>query len=253
MTIPKRKLAIVPAFNEAEKIEEVIRGIFLSEKEIDVVVVDDGSTDTTAAKALRAGARVIRLSCNMGYGVAVQTGYKYAFDQGYDCVVQLDADGQHDPAYLPRILESLMAGDADMVIGSRFLTPVKLSEKPANGYKASLVRKTGITLFASLTTKLIGTKVTDPTSGYRAFNRRIITFLVQDFFPYDYPDADVLLLVSRAGFTIKEIPMLMYRRETGASMYRGLKPVSYVFKMFFSILMTLLRKKPKFEEILKEL
>ena len=241
-----RCLAIVPAYNEAEKIEEVISRIFDSEKDIDIVVVDDGSTDTTAMKSRSSGAKVLRLSSNMGYGVAVQTGYKYAFEQGYDYVVQLDADGQHDPAYIPQILGSVISGDADLVIGSRFLHPVKLKKSPATGYKAGLIRKTGIVLFASLTTKLIGLKVTDPTSGYRAFNRRIITFLVRDFFPYDYPDADVILIVHRTGFKIKEIPMLMYIRDTGASMYTGLKPVSYVFKMFLSILMNLLRKKPVF-------
>ena len=242
----KRKLAIVPAYNETEKIEEVISGIFDSDNDIDVVVVDDGSTDTTGIKSRSSGAKVLRLSSNMGYGVAVQTGYKYAFEQGYDYVVQLDADGQHDPAYIPQILGNVMSGDADMVIGSRFLQRVKPAKMPANGYKAGLIRKTGIILFASLTTKLIGLKVTDPTSGYRAFNRRIITFLVRDFFPYDYPDADVIMIVHRAGFKIKETPMLMYMRGTGASMYKGLKPVSYVFKMFLSILMNMLRKRPVF-------
>ena len=242
----KRKLVIVPAYNEAEKIEEIITKIFASEKDIDVVVVDDGSTDTTAMEAKQAGAKVLRLSSNMGYGVAVQTGYKYAFEQGYDYVVQLDADGQHDPAYIPQILESVISGDADLIIGSRFLKRLNGIKHRPTATRPASSEKSGSYLFAALTTKLIGLKITDPTSGYRAFNRQIITFLVQDFFPYDYPDADVILMVSRAGFTIKEIPMLMYRRDTGASMYRGLKPISYVFKMFLSILMNLLRKKPIF-------
>ena len=112
------------------------------------------------------------------------------------------------------------------------------------GYKVSLSRRLGISMFAFLVSKFIGLKITDPTSGYRALNRRVIMFLVNDFFPYDYPDADVVILVHRAGFKVKEISMVMHNRSSGTSMHSGLKPLYYIFKMFLSMLMTLLRKKP---------
>lgn len=163
-----RRLAILPAYNEEEKIGEVILKIKEHEKELNIVVIDDGSTDRTGPVARLAGAKVLRLSTNMGYGVAVQTGYKYAFERGYDYVVQLDADGQHDPAHLTEILEAIMSGEEDLIIGSRFLQPTRLREAHPNGYRVGMIRKSGIVLFAYLTTKLIGLKITDPTSGYRA-------------------------------------------------------------------------------------
>ena len=239
-------LAIIPAYNEADKIGEVLSGIRGLDAVLDIVVIDDGSTDGTAEVARRAGATVLRLSSNMGYGVAVQTAYKYAYERGYAYGVQLDADGQHDPAYLPRILDGVMSDEADLIIGSRFLKTQDHQTPPANGYRAGMIRRSGIILFAALASKLIGIKITDPTSGYRAWNRKLLAFFVQDFFPYEYPDADVIVMVHRAGFRIKEMPMVMYQRNTGASMYTGLKPLYYVFKMFFSILMTLMRKRPSF-------
>ena len=240
----ERKLVIVPAFNEGKRIARVLKKIQEVDKEIDIIVIDDGSTDDTGLKSRLVGARVVRLSSNMGYGVAIQTGYKYALERGYDYVVQLDADGQHDPDYLPKMFTEILSGNADLVIGSRFLkgmSSVKVSEM---GYRVSPARKLGISLFAFLVSKFIGLKITDPTSGYRALNKQVIKFLANDFFPYDYPDADVVILAHRAGFKIKEIPMIMYDRTTGTSMHSGLKPVYYIFKMFLSMLMTLLRKKP---------
>jgi len=240
----ERKLVIVPAFNEGKRIARVLKKIQEVDKEIDIIVIDDGSTDDTGLKSRLVGARVVRLSSNMGYGVAIQTGYKYALERGYDYVVQLDSDGQHDPDYLPKMFTEILSGNADLVIGSRFLkgmSSVKVSEM---GYRVSPARKLGISLFAFLVSKFIGLKITDPTSGYRALNNQVIKFLANDFFPYDYPDADVIILAYRAGFKIKEIPMIMYDRTTGTSMHSGLKPVYYIFKMFLSMLMTLLRKKP---------
>ena len=239
-----KTLAIVPAFNEGARIERVLKQIVEVDKEIDIVVIDDGSTDDTGVKSRLAGARVIRLSSNMGYGVAIQTGYKYALEKGYDHVVQLDSDGQHDPAYIPQMLGATMSGDADVVIGSRFLGEKTVLKTAKAGYEVGVGRRVGIKLFAFVTSKLIGLKISDPTSGYRALNKRILAFLMNDFFPYDYPDADVIVLVHRAGFKIKELPMAMHDRATGTSMHSGLRPVYYIFKIFLSMLMTLLRKKP---------
>ena len=242
--LKERKLVIVPAFNEGKRISRVLKKIQEVDEEIDIVVIDDGSTDDTGLKSRLAGARVIRLSSNMGYGVAIQTGYKYALAKGYEYVVQLDSDGQHDPAYIPQMLGATMSGDADVVIGSRFLGEKTVLETAEAGYEVGVARRLGIRLFAFVTSKLIGLKISDPTSGYRALNKRILAFLMNDFFPYDYPDADVIVLAHRAGFKIKEIPMIMHDRTTGTSMHSGLKPVYYIFKMFLSMLMTLLRKKP---------
>jgi len=237
-------LAVIPAYNEDKNIGRVVSKIRASAKDIDVVVIDDGSTDKTVPYARDAGAKVVRLSSNMGYGVALQTGFKYAYEKEYDFLVQLDGDGQHDPAYIPDMLKVVISGEADLVLGSRFLSKTASNENPMAQYKAGKVRKLGILLFAFLTTKLIGFKVTDPTSGYQAFNKRVIAFFTQDFFPCDFPDADVIVMLHRAGFQIQEIPMHMSTRENGKSMHSGIKPVYYVFKMFLSMLMTLLRKKP---------
>ena len=240
----KRRLVIVPAFNEGKRITRVLEKIREVDAEADIVVIDDGSTDDTIVKSRLAGARVVRLSSNMGYGVAIQTGYKYALERNYNYVVQLDSDGQHDPDYLPKMFAEIFSGNADLVIGSRFLKGMTSSKVSEMGYRISTARKLGISLFAFMVSKFIGLKITDPTSGFCALNNHIITFLANDFFPYDYPDADVIILAHRAGFRIKEIPMVMHDRTTGTSMHSGLKPVYYIFKMFLSMLMTLLRKKP---------
>ncbi|MBC8427240.1 MAG: glycosyltransferase family 2 protein [Deltaproteobacteria bacterium] len=240
----EKRLAIVPAFNEEKRIASVLEKIREVDDAIDIVVIDDGSTDNTGPKSRLAGARVVRLSSNMGYGVAIQTGYKYALEKGYDYMVQLDSDGQHDPTYLPKMFAEIMSGNADIVIGSRFMIGISSKKISESGYKVSIPRRLGISLFAFLVSKFIGLKITDPTSGYRALNRRVIMFLVNDFFPYDYPDADVVILLHRAGFKAKEVPMIMHDRGSGTSMHSGLKPVYYIFKMFLSMLMTLLRKKP---------
>jgi hypothetical protein len=237
-----KSLAIIPAYNEGEKIGQVVSEIRKSEKNIDILVIDDGSTDKTAHYARAAGAKVVRLSSNMGYGVALQTGFKYACEREYDFLVQLDGDGQHDPAYIPDMLKVVIAGEADLVLGSRFLHK---TAPDRSKYKAGKARKLGMVFFAFLTTKLIGFKVTDPTSGYQAFNKRVMAFFTQDFFPCDFPDADVLVMLHRAGFKIKEFPMIMSKRENGKSMHDGIKPVYYVFKMLLSMFMTLLRNKPK--------
>lgn len=239
-----KSLAIIAAYNECQKIEQVVSKIRESEENIDILVVDDGSTDKTAHCAKAAGAKVIRLSSNMGYGVALQTGFKYAYDREYDFLVQLDGDGQHDPSHIPDMLKVVVSGEADLVLGSRFLANRASGGSPMLKYKAGTARKMGIVLFAFLTTKLIGFKVTDPTSGYQAFNKRVIAFFTQDFFPCDFPDADVIVMLHRAGFKIKEFPMIMSTRENGKSMHSGIKPVYYIFKMFLSMFMTLLRKKP---------
>jgi len=190
-------IVVVPVFNEQERIEQVVASIKEMHNDLDILVVDDGSSDKTALFAKFAGARVIRLSSNMGYGVALQTGYKYAFNEGYDYLIQLDGDGQHDPKYIPNMLELLKSGQVDLVLGSRFLNEATGDQRSISNYRQSLARKLGIWMFSFLVSKLVKFKVTDPTSGYQAINRSVIAFFIQDFFPCDFPDADVIVMVHR--------------------------------------------------------
>jgi glycosyltransferase involved in cell wall biosynthesis len=230
-----RILALIPAFNEEGNIGRTIAGVRRVLPDADILVVDDGSRDGTAAAARTAGAVVLSHHFNMGYGVTIQTGYKFAFAKGYDYLVQLDGDGQHDPASIPVLLAPVMAGDTDFALGSRFLG--------AESYRPPFIRRLGIALFRRLVTVIVGRTITDPTSGFQAFNRDVIRFFTGDIFPCDYPDADMLVLLNLVGFRIMELPVRMYANPDGRSMHSGLKPLYYVFKMCLSILVTLLRQR----------
>lgn len=226
-------LVVIPAFNEAPRIAEVIGGVRAVLPEAAIVVIDDGSGDGTAGVAEETGALVLRHPFNLGYGVAIQTGYKYALAMGYSCLVQIDGDGQHDPAGIPALLEPLRCGTADFVLGSRFLSGVS--------YRPPLVRRLGMAFFRSIVALVIRQPVTDCTSGFQAFNREVIGFFTRDLFPCDYPDADVLISLHLAGFRISEVPVRMSAGAAGKSMHGGIKPIYYVFKMLLSIAVTLLR------------
>ena len=228
-------LILIPAYNEGARIGEVVQRVREMYPQYDVVVVNDGSRDDTAQVARAAGARVVSHPFNMGYGVAIQTGYKYAVAKGYDFLVQIDGDGQHDPAFIPKVLEPVRGGETDFAIGSRFLE--------GESYEPSLARRLGMTFFRRLVSRLIGQDITDSTSGFQAFNRRVIGFFTTEVFPCDYPDADMLITLHRAGFRIREVPVRMYASATGKSMHSGWKPLYYIFKMLLSIFVTLLRKK----------
>ncbi|MBE0598202.1 MAG: glycosyltransferase family 2 protein [Desulfuromonadales bacterium] len=228
-------MILIPAYNESLRIGEVVRRVRELYPAYDVVVVNDGSHDRTARVAAEAGAEVVSHPFNMGYGVAIQTGYKYAVEQGYDFLVQMDGDGQHDPGYIPQLLAPVLAGDADFVLGSRFLG--------VESYEPSLARRLGMAFFRRLVSFLIRTPITDSTSGYQAFNRRVCRFFTTEVFPCDYPDADMLIVLHRAGFSLREVPVRMYANAEGKSMHSGLKPLYYLFKMTLSILVTLLRQR----------
>jgi len=229
-----RTLVIIPAFNEESHLPGIIAAIRESLPGINILVVDDGSRDRTSQEAAAAGAMVLRLPFNMGYGVALQTGYKFALRKGYEFAAQMDADGQHEPRDLSPLLDSVRSGEADLALGSRFLG--------RKNYRAPLARRAGMLLFRLLTSLLIRQHITDPTSGCQALNRKTIRFYASDIFPVDYPDADVLLMVHRAGLRIKELPVRMYAADDKNSMHSGFQPVYYIFKMFLSIAVTLLRK-----------
>lgn len=231
------KCIIIPAFNEEENIASVIAGI-KNQTDADIIVIDDGSKDLTAEKAGKAGAFVIRHPFNMGYGVALQTGYKYAVKKKYDYLLQIDGDGQHDPNAIPEFFKQIESVEYDMVLGSRFLGE--------SHYKAGVLKTIGIGLFSFIIQFICGERITDPTSGYQCLNRKVFTFFTQDSFPCDYPDANIIIMIHRMGFTIKEIPVVMDVNPVGRSMHKGFFTLAYYFfKVFLSIFITLIREKAR--------
>jgi len=234
-------LVIIPAFNEGLRIASVIKGVKGHCPLAEVLVIDDGSKDETRLKAMESGARVVSHPYNLGYGAALQTGYKYALEKEVDELVQIDGDGQHDPSFVTDLLTVIREENADITIGSRFLGAPKI-ESGQKAYQAPFLRKLGMSLFGVIASLLIQQKVTDPTSGYQAMNRKVLQWMSSDKFPCDYPDADVIIMLHRAGFRIQEIPVRMFESQDKKSMHGGWKPIYYVFKMFLSIFVTLLRK-----------
>ncbi len=236
-----RTLVLIPAYNEGARIGSVIKGLKERYPLVDVLVIDDGSSDGTRRKAMEAGVRVISHPFNLGYGAALQTGYKCALGKGYEVLVQMDGDGQHDPSFIGDLLAVIENGEADIAIGSRFLQAGGI-EPDQQPYRPPLLRRWGMQLFGTIASIIIGQGVTDPTSGYQAMNRRVLEWVSSDKFPFDYPDADVIIMLHRAGFRIREVPVRMYENPDKKSMHSGWKPIYYVFKMFLSILVTLMRK-----------
>jgi glycosyltransferase involved in cell wall biosynthesis len=228
-----RVLVMIPAYNEQTNISGVIQNIRECAPEVDIVVVDDGSSDGTAMLAANAGSQVVSLPFNMGYGVACQTGFKYAFRNGYDYLVQMDGDGQHEPKCIPDLLAAVQDPQVDIVLGSRWLGLAQ--------YKGPLFRKFGKFFFGFLASLITRHNVTDPTTGFQAMSKQVIRFYCTGAYPVDYPDADVIIMLDRAGFRVKEVPVIMYLNQTGQSMHAGLRPFYYGLKMLMSITMTLLR------------
>lgn len=230
-TADLRLLVVMPAYNEGLRIRGVVEDV---RRQVDgeVLVVDDGSVDATAEEARAAGARVAIHPVNLGYGAALQTGYRYALRHGYDAVLQLDADGQHDPASIPRLLAALE--HADVVVGSRFLE--------RGSYRPPLARRLGMWLFAKVATVLSRRRITDPTSGFQAVSREALHFYAHERYPVDYPDADVLAMVARAGLRLAEVPVRMLPSPDGKSMHAGIvRPLYYVFRMSLALALVPLR------------
>ena len=232
-----KAIIIMPAHNEAENLPEVFAELRQVAPGVDVVVIDDYSSDTTAAVARRLGAQVVSLPCNLGYGGAIQTGFKFAVERGYQYAVMLDADGQHDPQYIPALLEPVQSGSTDVAIGSRFLG--------STTYNAGWLKRTGMRVFAVIATRFTRRPVTDPTSGFQALNRGVLCFFARDNYPSDYPDADTLLTLHYAGFRVQEVPVRIRERLAGVSMHSSWKVIYYIFKMFLSIFIILIRHKTR--------
>jgi glycosyltransferase involved in cell wall biosynthesis len=220
-------LAIVPAYNEASAIGGVVRELRAVRPNLDVLVVDDGSKDGTAGAAARAGARVVTLPFNLGIGGAVQTGFMYAMEHGYDMAVQVDGDGQHIPSQIPILVSALESRRADVVIGSRFLDATR-------GYTTSSLRRVGVRIFTRVNSLLVRKRITDNTSGFRVFNRRALAFLSESY-PQDYPEPESVVLLGRNGFVLEEVAVLMRERGTGKSSISALRSVYYMVKVLLAI------------------
>jgi glycosyltransferase involved in cell wall biosynthesis len=234
-----RSMAVVPAYNEADSIRAVVAEIRAADAELEVVVVDDGSTDGTAAAAAQAGATVLSLPYNLGIGAAVQTGLQYAFEHGFDLAVQVDGDGQHDAAELERLLAPIRTGRADIAVGTRFAS--------GRTYRPSLARRIGIVLFARLVSLIVRQRVTDTTSGFRAMNRRGIRLFANDY-PHDYPEVEATVLVYRHRLRLIEVPVAMRQRSTGRSSITPFRSLYYMGKVTLALLVGLLRPRPALVE-----
>ncbi len=230
-----RGIAIVPAHNEAGAIGGVIAEIRAFDPGLDVVVIDDGSSDATAELAAAAGAAVVRLPFNLGIGGAVQTGFMYALRHGYDVAVRLDGDGQHDPTELPKLIAPVLRGEADIVVGSRFA-------ETRDGYRPPLARRAGIRFFAGLVSLLVRQRVTDTTSGFQALNRLGIRLFAADY-PHDYPEVEATVMVVRHRLRLLEVPVRMREREHGTSSISGLGSAYYVLKVTLALLVGIFRRR----------
>jgi glycosyltransferase involved in cell wall biosynthesis len=228
-----KRIAIVPAMNEEECVGRVIDEIRAFDPDFEVVVVDDGSVDRTAAVAEQRGAHVVRLPFNLGIGGAVQTGFRYAFEHGFKLAVRLDGDGQHDASQLPLILEPVLAGEADIAVGSRFAR--------TGGYRSSRSRRFGISILAKTVSLLVGRRVTDPTSGFQALNRHAIALFAADY-PHDYPEVEATLMVHRHELRLAEVPVEMRERAGGRSSIGALASVYYMVKVLLALFIGLVRK-----------
>lgn len=228
-----KRIAILPAFNEEQAIGRVIDEIRAVDPDLEIVVVDDGSTDRTSSLASARGVIVLRLPFNLGIGGAVQTGYLYALENDFEIAIQIDGDGQHDPAQLDALLAPILAGEADLVVGSRF----------AEGHHpAPFLRRAGIRVLAALVSVLARKRVTDTTSGFRALNRRAITLFAADY-PHDYPEAEAVLMAARNRLRLVEVPVKMRPREAGRSSITTARSFYYMAKVIVALLMGLFRRR----------
>jgi glycosyltransferase involved in cell wall biosynthesis len=229
----------VPAYNEATTIGGVVRGLRKHAPGFDVLVIDDGSTDSTSLVAEHEGAGVIRHPFNLGIGGAVQTGFQYARDHGYAYMVQVDGDGQHDPGQIGRLERTMQENsDVDMVCGSRFLR--------GGEYPAPISRRTGIHLFAFILSRIVGQPVSDPTSGFRLFNRRAIELFAADY-PHDFPEVEAVLMLHFHRLRMAEVPVKMFLRGGGVSSISSGKSVVYMSKVLLAIFIGLARARPVIE------
>ncbi len=231
----KNVLVIIPAYNEEGSIEKVIEEVRNHLPQVDILVVNDGSTDLTSERAKEKGAVVLELPFNLGIGGAMQAGYKYANEKGYDIAIQVDGDGQHDPKEIPKLLRTLEEKQWDMAIGSRFIAD-------SAEYKESTMRRVGISVLSKVISVILRQKITDPTSGFRAANRKAIKLFASDY-PQDYPEPEALVLINRCGLKMGEVPVSMNQRYSGESSITKIRSVYYMVKVLLAIFVDCFKKR----------
>jgi glycosyltransferase involved in cell wall biosynthesis len=229
-----RRVAIVPAYNEAANVGRVVEELRAIDPALEIVVVDDGSLDATAAVARAQGAVVLRLPFNLGIGGAVQTGFRYAYEHDFDVAVRVDGDGQHDPGQLDAILAPVLAGETDIAVGSRFAGT-------ADGFRSSRSRRIGIRILAWVVSRIVGRRVTDTTSGFQALNRRGIELFARDY-PHDYPEVEATVMTHRHRLRSLEVPVSMRERAGGRSSITAIRSVYYMAKVLLAIFVGLFRR-----------
>ena len=230
-------LVIVPAFNEEGAISGVIRSVRKVLPEVRVIVIDDGSSDDTARAAESGGADVFRLPHHLGLGGAVQTGYRFAFEQDYQRVVRVDGDGQHNPADIEKLLDAMEQGDYDMVSGSRFLEP--------NGYPTRTMRRFGSLIFSWILYPILGKHITDPTSGFVAVNRRALEAFSGSF-PLEYPEIEALVVLKRKALRFREVPTKMFPRRTGQSTINSWTAAYYMVRVLLGVFVNVIKYESRY-------
>lgn len=231
-----KTLVIIPCYNEQENIERVVTRLQETCPEVDYLVVNDCSTDNSREILKKCGFRFLDLPINLGIGGGVQSGYRYARDNGYDIAVQMDGDGQHDPAYLRDVLAPVERGELDMCIGSRFITK--------EGFQTSFMRRFGIALVSTLIHILCGIKVLDVTSGFRACGRDMLCYFA-DNYASDYPEPEAILSAKLNGYKVAEVPVVMRERQGGVSSINAIRSVYFMVKVSLSLIINRLSFSPR--------
>ena len=232
MNTPGTLLIVVPAFNEEAAVGKVVAQIHEAFPGVQVLVIDDCSVDQTGAVAREAGAKVLSMPHHLGLGGAVQAGYKLAYELGYEYVIRLDGDGQHDPKYIPRIFDKLRSSRCQMVIGSRFSN--------GNGGRLSFARWLGIRFFRLVLRPILGKWVYDPTSGFVGVNREALQVFSKSF-PLEYPEIEALVVLQRKAFQFEEVPCVMRARMAGKSSITALKSVYYIVHVLLGVFVNILK------------
>jgi len=233
-----RVLAIVPAFNEERSLPAVVAGLRSAVPDVDVCIVDDGSTDATAEVARGLGVTVLSIAVNLGIGGAVQTGYRWARDHGYDVAVQVDGDGQHDASFLLALVDEVVSGRAGLAIGSRFAGP-----RTAGAFRSTWSRRAGIRYLSWMLRLRCGARVTDPTSGFRAAGRQAIELFARSY-PPDYPEPESIAVAARAGIPVSEVAVRMNERLHGESSIGTGRSFYYLVKVSLALVLLPTRRPP---------